>query len=267
MMNTKQQRINEARIYIFNRFNNMDNKEYENLCYGDGLLKVADEAMDKFNVKYDDIQEVFHECSRYPGKTYFGKYLLSTKQLLDTASQLYLTLDDFETNTGREFFETDEQYRNHIVGKLKFFIDLYTNINIITMYNDTATADTYYAFLKLLCPDYNDDDFSDVMNDYANWLDDIIDDIFDVFDADGWYDNDEVLSFISNNDQFNFQEQQFIIDCYYSTCGKWKIMLQTDDGLEYETDYINCRKLAAINSFCKEHNCDVDDIFVQEFND
>ena len=57
---TQNKRINEARIYIKNRFATMSNEEYENLCYGDGLLTIAEEAMNKFNVEFEDVEDAFN---------------------------------------------------------------------------------------------------------------------------------------------------------------------------------------------------------------
>lgn len=188
---------------------------------------------------------------------------MSVAQTHETAHQLYYVIREFKYE-GNDYFATHEQYRDHIVGKLKFFIDLYADMNSILCINEATVVDNYYGFLNVLCPEFNDDDLSDVMNDYLDYLCNMIDSLFEVFDKDGWLDVDEVLAHVSSIGELNFQEHQFIMDCYYSTCKSYKIMQRVDDKLINEADYYYCRKQAAINDYCRENGCNEDDILVQE---
>lgn len=259
------QQINNANAYVYRRFLNMTDEEYDNLCHGDGLFKVADEAIEQYHVNFEDIEDTFNKYSGRPGRFQFGKYELSIAQTRETTSHLYHTIREF-TFKGNEFFNDDADYRNHIVGKLKFFIDLYADMENILHINETQVIDNYYAFLVQLCPDFNGDDFSDVLGDYCEYIEQIIDSMFEVFDEDGWINIDAVLDHVSNLPELNFQEQEFIMDVYYSTCGNYKIM--RDNGcLVDEVDYHCCRKQAAINDYCREHYCLESEIVVQEFDD
>jgi hypothetical protein len=187
-------------------------------------------------------------------------FKLNIEQLRITANQLHETIAQFKHERDVQYFDTDEEYRNHITGKLKFFIDIYASVC-----DDESTCYNYYAFMYQLCNDYDDDDLSDVMNNYFDFITDLIDSLFEVFERDGWIDIDEVHSHLDTLDNINFQEQQLIMDCYISKCGDYKIMRQDNYGcLCDECDYHGCLKEAAINDYCREFKCSRDNILIQE---
>lgn len=140
----------------------------------------------------------------------FMDYKLNVAQTHETAHQLYYTIHEFKN--------MDESNRNHLIGKLKFFIDLCTDMSNILCINETVVLNNYYQMLNVLAPDFNDDDFSDVLNDYLDYLANRIDNIFKYINDNAISDVDEVLDYVSNQENLNFQEQQFIIDIYYASC-------------------------------------------------
>lgn len=254
---TQNKCISEARIYIKDRFDNMTNEEYQNLCYGDGLLSVVDEAIEQFNVEFEDVVQVFNYCSK--PKFEFHKFRLNVEQLQLTTNQLHETISQFGHERDVQYFNNDEEYRNHIVGKLKFFIDMYANA-----YSDEDVNQNYYAFMHQLCRDYSYDDLLDVRNTYFDFITNLIDSLFEIFERDGWVDIDEVHGHLDSMDNINFQEQQFIMDCYVSKCRSYKIIRWIDDKLCDEQDYYYCLKEAAINAYCREFKCSRSDIMIQE---
>lgn len=253
---TQNKCINEARIYIKNRFNNMSNEEYENLCYGDGLLSVADEAIEQFNVEFDDIERVYNYYSK--PRFQFHRFKLSMSQTRETANQLHETISQFTNTHEARHFNSYEEYRHHIIGKLKFFVDLYSECG------DEDTAKSYCAFMHQLCPDYDNVSFSDAMNDYVGFITNLIDDLFETFVNDGCFDIDEIHERINALDNINFQEQQFIMDCYVSECGSYNIKHATGGALYEECDYYDCLKKAAIRDYCKNNDCNEDELLIQE---
>lgn len=257
---TQNKCIHEARIYIKNRFNNMSNEEYENLCYGDGLLSVADEAIEQFNVEFDDIERAYDYYSK--PKFQFHRFRLNAAQTLETANQLYETISQFTNKHEARYFDNYEEYRHHIIGKLKFFVDLYCDLS-----DNKDTANSYCAFMCQLCqlyPDYDDDSIGDAKDDYSKFIINLIDSLFEVFENDGWFDIDEVHEHINTLDNINFQEQQFIMDCYISECGSYNIKHATGGALYEECDYYDCLKEAAIRDYCKNNDCDKDELLIQE---
>jgi hypothetical protein len=256
----QKQCFNEARIYIINRFKTMSIDEYNDLCYGDGLLTVADEAMTKFNVEFEDIEQTFNAYSK--PHMQFHHYFLNVSQLHDTTRQLHETICQFRHEPDYVHFDKPME---HLIGKLKFFIDLYANVNNILLYDNPDHADNYYTLLVSMFPEYTEDDFSDLCNDYFDYITNLIDSVIEVFENDGWIDIDEVNAHLDGLDEINFQEQQLIMDCYISKISNYKIMRRVDGKLVDEADYHDCLKKAAINDYRREHCCEEDDLLVQEF--
>lgn len=190
-------------------------------------------------------------------KTHFTfiDYKLSVAQTHDTASQLCHTIHEFKHG---------ESNRNHLIGKLKFFIDLYTDMSHILDINETATIDNYYQLLSTLAQDFTEEDFSDVMHDYLNYFVTRINNIFKYIDDNAILDVDQVIDYINSQENLNFQEQQFIADIYYANCSCYK--LQTSDNSN-ETDYYDVRHMAAINDYCKEYNLQPTEVLVREIYD
>lgn len=144
----------------------------------------------------------------------FNGFKLNVEQTHDVAHQLFEILDEFNVQKNELFCGI--RYRDHIIGKLKFFIDLYNDMSNIANINETVVIDNYYAMLAIIARNYSQEDLSDIMNDYEQFLLNKINEILDLIDSKNLSDIDDIISFISDYDYLNFQEQQFIVNCYYA---------------------------------------------------
>lgn len=187
----------------------------------------------------------------------FYTYKLNCAQTHETAHQLYETIEGFN----RENFSLySAKVKNHLIGKLKFFIDLYAIVSMRLHINETVVIDNYYAFLKQIARGYTEDDLSDVYNDYSDWIADTIDAILNHIDEDHITDIDEVIDTMQGYACLNFQERQFVLDCYYSTLADYKIMRKTENGYEDEIDYHDTRLMIAVDDYLNKYNCDHTDL-------
>lgn len=250
--------ITEARIYIINRFNNMTDEEYDSLCYGDGLLTVADEAMEQFNVSFEDIEQTYY-CYSAPRFNLFG-YRVSVNQIIDDASCLYCTINEFSKPVPKHFNNRVE-YDEHLIGKFKFFLDLIIDClgNTSDIVNNYISMFEYIKYTHIC----NDDDVSDLKNDYEEFFIERIDGLIEVFEKDGWVDDDEVLAHLTNLDDMNMQEIYLLRTCYLSICASYKLSRCVNDEIVDEEVYYNCLEQAAITSYCKEYGCKKEDVIVQ----
>lgn len=188
----------------------------------------------------------------------FDDYKLNYAQTHETAHQLYHTIEEFSHSN--PFIEFGKDNKHHLIGKLKFFIDLYVETAMHLHINETVVIDNYYAFLKQVAQGYTDDDLSDAYNDYKNWIIKIINDPLDNMDENHITDIDEVINHIQGYEFLNFQEQQLILDCYYSTLADYKIMRKTENGYEDEVYYHDTRFMIAIDDYLNRYNCDHTDL-------
>ena len=143
----------------------------------------------------------------------FGIYELSAEQTLETAGLLYHTIREFST---LDVYH-DDKLRCHLVGKLKFFLDLYAEMNIRVGTDDGISTHNYYEFFHRLTPDFTEDDESDVLGDYCEYLEGAVEYILLMIKEKGLTDQDDILQYIGSFENLNFQEQMFITDIYYST--------------------------------------------------
>lgn len=192
----------------------------------------------------------------------FNNFKLNVAQLHDTTHQLYHTIEEF--NKSNVFFDNDTDYKNHLIGKLRFFIDLYCDAHLHEHINETVVLDNYQAMLQVISNSYTQDDLNDAFSDYKEFIFKMIDDIFDSLDDNQLFEMDDVINFVNGFTNINFQEAQLIVDCYIASLANYKII--TKNG-ENETDYTDYRETIAINNFCETYNCNVDDIIVKRLYD
>lgn len=136
---------------------------------------------------------------------YFNNVAMNMEQAHNTVHQLHYSIRDFNMD-----------YLNRAIGRLKFFIDLYMDIESQLQINETVVIDNYIEFAKKLCVGYDDDELSDLMNDYYVYLQNQIADIMNIIKENNMTDIEDIINFIGSQKHLNFQEQQFILDYYYA---------------------------------------------------
>lgn len=191
----------------------------------------------------------------------FSRFKLNTAQCFFTASQMKYTINDFNENF------SDEHPFSHCVGKFKFFVDMLADV---TNPNNNE-VESYCTMLNVLAPDYDDCDLSDVENDYAEFINTVIETLLDIVDEQHLTNTDEIIDCIQNLNfngiNLNFQEQQFILDCYYSTLDDYKLMFMKDGICHCETDYLNTRENIAVDDYKKNMTEPCDCIILERMFD
>lgn len=140
----------------------------------------------------------------------FHNYNINLEQAHETLHQLHYTFDEISHNGSP-----------YMAGKLKFFLDSYAMVHLQLHINETVVIDNYYSAFKALYPDLTEDSASDLLNDYIEDLEHHINKFFyevHIRRITG-DDPDEIIELMNEfaqEHELNFQEQQFIIDCYYS---------------------------------------------------
>lgn len=191
----------------------------------------------------------------------FSQFKLNTAQCISTAKRMKYTINDFCA-----YFD-DKHPFSHCVGKFKFFIDMLADV---TNFN-TDEVESYYTMLNVLAHDYTDDELSDVENDYAEFVNEVIEMLLHIVDEQHITDTDEIIDCIQNLSLngigLNFQEQQFVLDCYYATLDDYKLMFVKDGICYCETDYLNTRPKIAVDDYKKNITEPYDCILVRRIFD
>lgn len=197
----------------------------------------------------------------------FNVHKLNKHQTHETASQLYATLEELARPTN-QFFDNDDAYHHHLIGKLMFFINLYKDMHNELFINETVVCDNYMQFARNLCAKYGytTNAMADACEDYTTFILEQLEDILDLLDTNN-ISIDDVIEHVNGYEQFNFQELQFIADCCYATYKDYKIMRMVDGKYQDEVDYECIRRTVAINQYCDEFNCNHEDLLVQEIFD
>lgn len=209
-------------------------------------------------------KETQNKCTSEQPIFVFNEFKLNMKQLHTTANELYATLEEFKRPN--QFFNTDEDYKHHLIGKLWFFITTYQVCHNALFINETVICDNYNLFATQLSTNYTNDDINDAIADYQHWLANMIDDILNMIDEND-ISFDDVIEHINGYEQLNYQEMQFILDCYYASLKDYKIERLVDGQYQDEVDYEQVRKTVAVNDYCKQYDCKPEDLLIQEIFD
>ena len=185
----------------------------------------------------------------------FNSFKLNLEQTHNTANQLHETLEEFRKRDGElcGLFDNEEQYHEHLIGKLAFFIDLYTDCELQLHINETVVVDNYRKMLQILTNSLHSEFVHDLQTNYECYILEQIRDIFDRIASEAM-SLDDAFEFIKDFSNLNFQEQQFIVDCFYSTIRDYKFFIETENGLEFETDYYNTTYAYALKDFMDTHS-------------
>ena len=150
----------------------------------------------------------------------FNKYKLNLEQTLDTTHQLYETLDEFGN-----YYKLDRSEQSHLTGKLMFFAKITTSLldydKLEAEHTEATTIENYNKFIRVHCFTYDESSLELVRQYYEDFFLAVIDDILNLINKNNLTDIDDILQLIdgykTQYGYLNFQEQQFVVNCYYST--------------------------------------------------